>query len=109
MAPQLRPAKMQSQSQEEPFDLTPSDRDALIAQYANLKPSSLPASEESPLLFLSPEELTALSAAQDQEQEAEDLPLWEEMANAVLYCIPFGFLFAGMYVPSSPATKLTDI
>lgn len=95
---QRKPAsKTKSEPQPIPFELSEEDRNNLINEHL-LKPSSLPKSTNSPLLFLSPAELAKLSAQQDQEAEAEEieLELWEELANAVLFTIPFGFLFAGL-------------
>jgi hypothetical protein len=51
-------------------------------------------------LFLSPEELTALADKQEREKEEEAdeyvEAFWEELVNALLWTIPFAFLFAGM-------------
>lgn len=42
--------------------------------------------------MLSPEEL----ARRVQLQEEEVPPLWEQLANALLWTIPFGFLYSAM-------------
>lgn len=78
------------------FTLSDADRLRLLSSHTGLKPSSLPGAEKDPLLVLTPEELAAKVALQEQEAEGEELQLWEELANAVLWTIPFGFLFSGM-------------
>lgn len=87
-----------------PLELSDADRLELIATHAGLKPSSLPASAESPLIVLSPEELQERVDREKPDwevegnaaEEEEETPLWEELANAVLWTIPFGFLFSGL-------------
>ncbi|KAK4702292.1 hypothetical protein P7C70_g3930, partial [Phenoliferia sp. Uapishka_3] len=82
-----------------PTFLSSADRLKLIDEHAPLKPSSLPNTGDgkSPLLFLSPEEVKKMAEREVAEADEEDeLPLWEELANAVLWTVPFGFLFAGM-------------
>ncbi|ORY81829.1 hypothetical protein BCR35DRAFT_304001 [Leucosporidium creatinivorum] len=78
------------------FTLSDADRLRLLNSHTGLKPSSLPAAEKDPLLVLTPEELAEKVAQQQQEAEDEEMPLWEELANALLWTIPFGFLFSGM-------------
>jgi hypothetical protein len=63
---------------------------------------------KSPLIVVSPEELERMvqkgkgggevegGVADEDEEEEVELRLWEEIANAVFWSIPFGFLFSGM-------------
>lgn len=70
-----------------PSFLSDADRLRLLNEHAPLKPSSLPqaADGKSPLLFLSPEEVQEMVDQEDVEfEDEEDLPLWEELANAVV-------------------------
>lgn len=88
-----------------PFTLT-QDQQSTLFQSLHTKPSDLPAPArgKDSLLFLSPEELTALAAKQDAddaEAVEEPVELWEELATAALWTIPFAFLFSGMYVEYS--------
>lgn len=78
------------------FTLSDADRLRLLSSHAGLKPSSLPGAERDPLLVLTPEELAEKVALQQEEAQAGELQLWEELANALLWTIPFGFLFSGM-------------
>jgi hypothetical protein len=101
-APHHRPTSSTSSStsstDSNPFTLSRDQQSDLLRQF---KPSSLPdPSDASPLLFLSPEELTALADKQEREKEEEAdeyvEAFWEELVNALLWTIPFAFLFAGM-------------
>ena len=76
--------------------LSDADRLRLLAEHKGLKPSALPGAEKDPLLVLSPEELAERVALQEQAEAEEEMPLWEELANAVLWTIPFGFLYTAM-------------
>lgn len=79
--------------------LVVSDADCLhlLNTHGGLKPSSLPQGPNSPLLFLNPEQLTALSEKQELEgEEEEEVALWEELLDDALWTIPFAFLFSGM-------------
>lgn len=78
------------------FNLSDADRLRLLSSHTGLKPSSIPTAEKDPLLVLTAEELAAKVALQEQEAEGEEMQLWEELANALLWTIPFGFLFSGM-------------
>lgn len=82
-----------------PLTLSDADRLRLLASHGGLKPSSLPHGAKSPLLFLNPEQLTALAEkqeAEEEEEEEEEVALWEELLNDALWTIPFAFLFSGM-------------
>ncbi|GAA5887772.1 hypothetical protein JCM5296_001761 [Sporobolomyces johnsonii] len=94
------------------LSLSDADRLHLLETHSPLKPSDLDGVQggrgrgKQPLMVVSPEELEQMVEKQragegqeerdgDGEQE-EELPMWEEVANAVLWTIPFGFLFSGM-------------
>ncbi|GAA5893540.1 uncharacterized protein JCM6883_003550 [Sporobolomyces salmoneus] len=95
-----------------PVDLSISDSDRfqLLESHSALKSSDLDAKTangQSPLVVVSPEELEKMVEKQkrgevevegegEEEEEEAELLLWEEIANAVLWSIPFGFLFSGM-------------
>lgn len=92
------------------FHLSDGDRLRLISTHSPLKPSALPSSgNSSPLIVLSPEELEELANRSEgtenndvdvevdwEPEPEEEVPLWEELANDVLWTVPFGFLFAGL-------------
>lgn len=48
--------------------------------------------------MLSPEELAERVASQELAEGDDETPLWEELANDVLWTIPFGFLYTAMWV-----------
>ncbi|BGP16264.1 hypothetical protein JCM10213_007708 [Rhodosporidiobolus nylandii] len=98
-----------------PVDLSISDaeRFELLSSHApeGLRPSDLMGGQngkgKAPMVVLSPEELERMVAQQagggggaseleDEPAEEEKLELWEEIANAVLWSVPFGFLYSGM-------------
>lgn len=82
-----------------PLTLTDAERLLLLSTHGPLKPSSLPAPNASPLLFLNPTELEELAEREKVEWEEEgEVLLWEELANDLLWTVPFGFLYSGMYV-----------
>ncbi|GAA5961448.1 hypothetical protein JCM21900_004012 [Sporobolomyces salmonicolor] len=93
------------------LSLSDADRLRLLETHSPLKPSDLDSVQggrergKQPLMVVSPEELEQMVEKQragesqddgDGEGEQAELPLWEEVANAVLWTIPFGFLFSGM-------------
>jgi hypothetical protein len=90
------------------LELTEAERFELLTNHHPklMRPSSLGgpgATGKTPLVVLSPEELQERVEKDRVEWEAEesserdyDMPLWEELANAVLWTIPFGFLYAGL-------------
>lgn len=98
--PRSRSSSESDESDDSPFTLSQADQIKLLQTH---KPSSLPASSTSPLLFLSPEELIALAArdgrgkeGEEDEDDDDEVELWEELANDILWTIPFAFLFSGM-------------
>ncbi|GAA6060943.1 hypothetical protein JCM10212_003851 [Sporobolomyces blumeae] len=105
------------------LSISDADRFHLLETHGPLKPSELGGKMENkgkgPLVVVSPEELEKMVDQQndaarsgrggarqdlddaddddnDDEADVEELRLWEEVANAVLWSIPFGFLFSGM-------------
>ena len=92
---------------DELFTLSEQDRINIINMHPDLKPSQLPqgtASGKGPLVVLNPEELHRLAAEEqtkepvEGEDEAVEPELWEELVDAVLWSIPFSFLFYCMRV-----------
>lgn len=93
-----------------PLELNDAERLKLLANHPGLKPSSLPSAlasngknGNSTLVVLSPEELQERVEREAVEWEGEDsaferdeIALWEELVNALLWTIPFGFLYAGL-------------
>ncbi|GAA5864516.1 hypothetical protein JCM8547_005567 [Rhodosporidiobolus lusitaniae] len=99
-----------------PLDLSDAERFQLLEEHGPIKPSQLGLSSgvkggmgkgkgKEPLVVVSPEELEKMvqqqqeGAAEEEEEvqeEEEEAMLWEEVANAVLWTVPFGFLFSGM-------------
>lgn len=109
------------------LSIADADRFRLLETHGPLKPSALGLASaqkgkgKGPLVVVSPEELQEMVRKQegarkrgktgeeggeeDQDDygepepvQEEELALWEEVANAVLWTIPFGFLFSGMCV-----------
>lgn len=95
------------------LSISDADRFQLLESHSALKPSELDAKAvkgKSPLVVVSPEELEQMVEKQkrgeversgpanldDEDEDDDELLLWEEIANAVLWSIPFGFLFSGM-------------
>ncbi|GAA5925407.1 uncharacterized protein JCM15063_005017 [Sporobolomyces koalae] len=93
------------------LSISDADRFQLLESHPALKPSELdarPTKGKSPLVVVSPEELERMVAEQnrtpsdaavgadDLEDDDVELLLWEEIANAILWSVPFGFLFSGM-------------
>ena len=79
--------------------LSESDRDELLSRYAPNRKD-----ETSPLLVLSPADLSALSRRQaeaEQEEQSGEAVVWEELANAFLVTIPFCFLYVFLSVQST--------
>ncbi|KAK4051120.1 hypothetical protein OIO90_004861 [Microbotryomycetes sp. JL221] len=112
-SPPSSPTDPASSSQNGPdiFELSDQDRIRLLSSHANLKPSDITSSSSSttssPLVVLSPDELEAKVKQQQQQQQQastadhetegeQPIELWEELANALLWTIPFAFLFTGM-------------
>ncbi|GAA6019952.1 hypothetical protein JCM10207_003348 [Rhodosporidiobolus poonsookiae] len=109
---------------------------------AGVRPSDLGTSTgvrggkgKQPMVVVSPEELDemvrrqkeggaagngVLPGEEDEEQEEEEPALWEDIANAVLWTMPFAFLFCGMdyavhaqfgqrLVPSEEAYRILNV
>ncbi|BGP24704.1 hypothetical protein Rt10032_c02g1190 [Rhodotorula toruloides] len=103
--------------------LSHADRRKLLEQHGPMRPSELglPNGKDmvkDPMVVFSPEELERLVQQQrlagsegtdavkeaingerleeELEEVEEELMLWEEVVNAILWTIPFGFLFTGM-------------
>ena len=96
-------SKMSSNAESRPFatmsGLSESDRDELLSRYAPNRKD-----ETSPLLVLSPADLSALSRRQaeaEQEEQSGEAVVWEELANAFLVTIPFCFLYVFLSVQST--------
>lgn len=88
------------------FTLSEQDKINIINMHPDLKPSQVPAGNQSgkgPLVVLNPEELHRLAAEgrtkeEEEEGEAPEPELWEEVVDCVLWSIPFAFLFYCMQV-----------
>ncbi|GAA6008261.1 hypothetical protein JCM11491_001947 [Sporobolomyces phaffii] len=110
--PSPSPSPPPSPSQPVDLSISDADRFQLLESHASLKPSDFDGvagkgKGKSPLVVVSPEELERMVEKQqngveverdggDDSDEEDELQLWEEIANAVLWSIPFGFLFSGM-------------
>lgn len=125
-SPSPSPSPPSSPSARSPdLSLSHADRLKLLEQHGPMRPSDLGLPngkdrEKEAMVVFSPEELErlvqqqqlggsegadavkeAINGAQVGEEldvEAEDLMLWEEIVNAILWTVPFGFLFTGMCV-----------
>ncbi|BGO91442.1 hypothetical protein NBRC10512_003102 [Rhodotorula toruloides] len=123
-SPSPSPSPPSSPSARSPdLSLSHADRLKLLEQHGPMRPSELGLPngkdrEKEAMVVFSPEELErlvqqqqlggsegadavkeAINGAQVGEEldvEAEDLMLWEEIVNAILWTVPFGFLFTGM-------------
>ncbi|BGO99693.1 hypothetical protein RTG_00602 [Rhodotorula toruloides ATCC 204091] len=123
-SPSPSPSPPSSPSTRSPdLSLSHADRLKLFEQHGPMRPSELGLPngkdrDKDPMVVFSPEELErlvqqqqlagsegadavkeAINGTQVEEEpadEAEDLMLWEEIVNAILWTVPFGFLFTGM-------------
>ncbi|KAM0791138.1 hypothetical protein ACM66B_005624 [Microbotryomycetes sp. NB124-2] len=91
--------------QPDPPTLSDADRLRLLQTHPALRPSDMSSTSQTgtPLVVLSPKELERIVQEEEQGKieeieldESGEVELWEELANALLWTIPFGFLFAGM-------------
>lgn len=107
--PSPSPSPPSSPSKPVDLSISESERFQLLESHSALKPSDLDSvtgKGKSPLVVVSPEELEKMVEKQKLgevevegeggDEQEEELLLWEEIANAVLWSIPFGFLFSGM-------------
>lgn len=134
--PSPSPSPPTSPSSRSPdLTLSHADRLRLLEEHGPMRPSELglPNGKDKgmePMVVFSPEELERLVQQQqlagveggdavkevingrDSEAEVEDdieeLMLWEEIVNAVLWTTPFGFLFTGMCVGGFRLAQCSD-
>ncbi|GAA6033996.1 hypothetical protein JCM8097_000640 [Rhodosporidiobolus ruineniae] len=117
-SPSPSPSPSPPSSPKVDLSISDADRFKLLEDHAPIRPSDLGFSSgvrgkgkgKEPLVVVSPEELEELvrrqqegASGEDEDgygepepAEEEDMALWEEVANAVLWSVPFAFLYSGM-------------